>query len=88
MNDFKSIEIPVVVTQLKDGYSVFVPDLSMKVYGYDYIDAMSSAILKASAVYFYNLERDLHFDLKTKFAEAEQMCTDGHSYATFIALHA
>ena len=84
----KSIQIPVVITHDANHCDIFIPDLSMTIHGQDYVDAISNATLKASAIYYYNLERNLRFELTTTYADAEKLCDAKGSFATYIALTA
>lgn len=79
-------QIPVVASQLKDGKTnVFIPDLNITIHDVDFISALAKASMTASALYYYNLERNVIFDLKTKYADAEKLCDD-NSFVTFICL--
>ncbi len=82
----RDVQIPVVITHDSRKCDVYIPDLNMTVHGDDYVDAIANAILKASAVYFYNLERNVKFELNTTFGQASSMCRDSSQFATYIAL--
>ena len=82
----KDLQIPVVIQHTKTMCEVYIPDFSMTVHGTDYVDASADATMKASAVYYYNLERNLRLELKTTYTEAEAMCKAKGSFATFICL--
>lgn len=79
------LQIPVVVTP-KAGCNIYIPDFKMTVHGENYVEAFADAIFKASAIYYYNLERNLKFQLNTTYEAAEQMCTEKGSFVTFICL--
>ena len=82
------LQIPVVIYHDKERCDVYIPDFEITIHGRDYVDAISNAILKASAIYYYNLERNLRFELKTTYTMAERMCTKKGSFATYIGLMA
>ena len=82
------LQIPVIIDHDRMHCDVYIPDFDITVHGKDYVDAISNAILKASAIYYYNLERNLRFDLKTTYAMAEKMCKTKTSFATYIGLMA
>lgn len=83
----QDLQIPVVVTQDKSGTcDIYVPDLEVTIHGKDYVDAVASAILKCSAIYYYNLERNLKFKFSTTYVQAEKMCKHKNSFATYIGL--
>ena len=84
----RNIQIPVVITHDTNYCDIFIPDLHMTIHGIDYIDALANAHLHASAIYFYNIERNVKLDLKTTYADAERMCKRNGSFATFISLTA
>ena len=42
--------IPVLVTKSKKHCDIYIPDLDITIHGSDYVDAISNAILKASAI--------------------------------------
>ena len=88
MNFRDDIQIPVVVTTDKSGCDIFVPDLSITIHGIDFVDAMSNAILKSSAIYYYNLDRNLRFKLITTYEQAEAMCKKRNQFATYVNLTA
>lgn len=82
------IHIPVLVTSMHDACDVYVPDLNITVHGKDYVDALANAMLKASAIYYYNKERNLSFPLETTYEQVEKMCKGRKQFATFIELSA
>lgn len=84
----RDIQVPVVVTTPGNRCDIYVPDLEMTIHGSDYVEAFANATLKASAVYFYNLERNLKFDLKTKFTQASNLADKVNGFATYIKLQA
>lgn len=87
MFDGENIQVPAVCKQLKDGsIDVYVPDFSLTTHGEDFIDALAKANLCCSAIYFYNLERNVKYPLTTKYDDAEKLC-DNKSFATFICLN-
>lgn len=80
------LQIPVIITKKDKKCDLFIPDLDITVHGHDYVDTLANSILKASAIYFYNLERNLKFELTTTFVEASEMCDDKDSFVTYITL--
>ena len=85
----KDIQLPVVITHDSTHCDIYIPDLDITVHGRDYVDAISNAIMKASAIYYYNLERNVTFELKTTYNDVECICKKMHgSFATYIALTA
>lgn len=83
----KNIQVPVVVTTYKGGKcDIYIPDLNMTVHGIDYVDAQANAILKCSAIYYYNLERNVKFSFDTTYADAEKMCINDNQFATFVSI--
>ena len=83
----KDIQIPVVIQRDNRHCDIYIPDLDMTVHGRDYVDTISKAIMTASAVYYYNLERNLQIKFKTPYAEVEKMCLKHHgSFASYIGL--
>lgn len=84
----KEIQVPVVITTPGTRCDVFVPDLEVTIHGSDYVEAIANAILKASAIYFYNLERNLQFRFETSFAKASAIADKKDGFATFIKLQA
>lgn len=79
-------QVPVVVTPKVDRVSIYIPDLEMKVYGHDYIEAIANAVLKCTAVYLYSIEHNIPFELNMKYAEVESLCEEKGSFATFMCL--
>jgi len=85
----KDFQIPVVITHTKHKCDIYVPDFEVTIHGDDYVDAISNAIMKISAIYYYNLERNLTINLTTTYADAEKLCNNKrNSFATYIALTA
>ena len=80
------LQIPVVVTTNKTRCDIYVPDFNITIHGKDFVEAMASTILKASSIYYYNLERNIAFDLNTTYAEAEALCKGRNTFATFATL--
>lgn len=80
------LQIPVVVTNAKDHCDIYVPDFKITVHGCDFVDAMANTILKASSIYYYNLERNIAFSLDTTYTEAEKLCKGKNMFATFATL--
>ena len=78
--------IPVLVTKSKKHCDIYIPDLDITIHGSDYVDAISNAILKASAIYYYNLDRNLRFEFKYTYADVERLCKSRGQFATFINL--
>lgn len=80
------IQVPVVCTQNNDGTAeVFVPDLNMKCYGEDFTDALASTILKVSAIYYYNKERNIDLKFRTTYEDAMAICGK-NSFVTFACI--
>ena len=78
--------VPVLVTKRLKHCDIFIPDLDITIHGSDYVDAISNAILKASAIYYYNLDRNLKFEFSHSYADVERMCKSRGQFATFINL--
>ena len=82
----EDLQLPVVVkTQKKGSVNIYIPDLEITIHGADLVSALAEAILKSSAIYYYNIERNVRFEFKTTFAQCEKLCT-GKDFATFIGL--
>lgn len=82
-----NLQIPIVVTTAKSGKcDIFIPDFQMTVHGFDYVDAQANAILKASAVYYYNMERNVAMELKETYMSAQKHCKKKNSFVTFMQL--
>lgn len=83
-----SIRIPVVVKTKKSGYDIYIPDLDMTVHGHDFISATANAVLKCTAIYYYNLQHNLPFNLSTSYTEADKLAlNEGKGcFATLISL--
>ena len=83
-----TIRIPVIVKAKKKGYDVFVPDLNMTVHGNDFISATANAVLKCTAIYYYNLQHNLPFSLDIPYVEVEKMALkEGKGcFATLVSL--
>jgi hypothetical protein len=85
----RDIQIPVIITHDKKHCDIYIPDMDITVHGHDYVDTLSNAIMKASAIYYYNLERDLKLVLNTTYAQAEKLCaTRKGSFTSYIGLTA
>lgn len=84
--DFREdIQVPVVVTNDKHHCDIYVPDFGLTIHGIDFVDAFSNAILKVSAIYYYNLDRNLQFEMKYTYQDAENLCKK-NQFATYIGL--
>ncbi len=88
VTNIKDVQLAVVVEHDSKHCDVYIPDLKITVHGDDYTDALANSMLKASAIYYYNLERNLKFDLKTSFKEASSMCKKSNQFVTYINLQA
>lgn len=85
----RDIQVPVVITHDNKHCDIYVPDFDITVHGHDYVDAISNAIMKVSAIYYYNIERNVQFEFKTTYAMAENISKRiKGSFATYIALTA
>lgn len=82
----KDLQVPVVISHNRNKCNVYIPDFNMTVHGIDYVDTLARAIASASAIYYYNSDRNLKMNLTTTFAQAEAMCKSDGSFATFICL--
>lgn len=83
----KNLQVPIVVTTAKSGKcDIFIPDFQITVHGFDYVDAQANAILKASAIYYYNMERNIQCELKETYASSQAYCTKRNSFVTFMQL--
>ena len=80
------LTVPVLVTLEQDGCSIYVPDLNITAHGEDYIGAMANTIMASSAIYYYNLERNIKFEFKTTYAQVQDMCKGKNQFATFASL--
>ena len=83
-----NIRIPVVVKTKKNGYDIYIPDLDMTVHGHDFISATANAVLKCTAIYYYNLQHNLPFTLSTSYTEVDKLALkEGKGcFATLISL--
>ena len=82
-----NLQIPIVVTTDKSGAcDIFVPDFKMTIHGSDYVEAQAEAILKASAIYYYNLERNVKWELKETYDSATKHLKKKNSFVTFMGL--
>lgn len=87
MRRFKEIQIPIIIKPGKTQCDIYIPDLDMTVHGTDYVDAIANASMKASAVYFYNLERNIALEFKHTYASVEELAKKNKRwFATYIAL--
>lgn len=86
--DDKKIVVPIVVIEHKQsGFEIYSPDFDMSVYGVDYITALASVTHKMSAIYYYNLERNYKFKLKTTYEDAEKIAGGKpNRFVTFTTL--
>lgn len=84
------IQVPVIITRGRKGCDIYIPDFNMTVHGVDYVDTIAAAIMCCSAVYYYNLERNVHWQLNTQYAQAEALARKKKhgSFATLICLTA
>lgn len=83
----ENLQIPVVVTQEKTGVTaMYIPDFNFTVHGSDYIEAHAHAVMYASAIYYYNVERNIKFNLTATYEDAERLIEKKNSFATFICL--
>lgn len=80
------LNIPVLVTKTRTECNIYIPDLEITIHGRDYVEAISNAILKASAIYYYNLDRNLKFEFSTTYADVDKMCKHRGQFATYINL--
>lgn len=80
------IQIPVIVEQQKTGrVDIFIPDLGLTIHGTDFVDGLAKASLRGSAIYYYNLERNLPIQLTTTYEEAQKICEENYSNNAFVA---
>ena len=82
------IQIPGIVTNEKDNCSIYIPDFKITIHGSDFVEALANAVLSASAIYYYNLDRNLRLKLDTTYQDADAMCTKNNQFATFVTLTA
>ena len=81
------LQIPIVVTKEKSGRCrIYVPDLKITIHGEDYIEAQAEAILKASAIYYYNAERNVHIPLEETYQSSQRFVERKDSFVTFMGL--
>lgn len=78
--------VVVVVTQGKQGCSFYIPDFNVTVHGIDLLEAQANAITYASAIYYYNVERNVEFKLDATYESAHKHCKTKKSFVTFIPL--
>ena len=69
----KETRVPVIIQTGKGSVDITIPDLEMTVHGTDYLSAIALAVLRSSAVYYYNLEHNLPTTLNHSYAEVERM---------------
>lgn len=82
----EQVQVPVIITHKRKSCDIYIPDFEITVHGKDYVDTLASAIMTTSAVYYYNLERNLKMSLTTRFEDAEKLCTHASSFVSFIGL--
>lgn len=81
-----NIQIPVVVIPTKTECTVFIPDLNVTIHGRDIVEALALSISYASAIYFYNVERNIKLPMDTTYEQAEEKCPSRKSFVTYIGL--
>lgn len=83
-----NIRIPIVVQAHKSHYDIYVPDLDMTIHGTDFISATANAVLKCTAIYYYNLQHNLPFTLSVSYSEADKIALKKGKgcFATLISL--
>lgn len=83
------LQIPVIVDPKNDGADVYIPDLEMTIHGSDFCDCLAKASLRASAIYYYNKERNIKVELTCTYEDAQRVCTekyDKDAFVTFVCL--
>ena len=83
-----SVHVPVIVESSDNHCDIYIPDLEITIHGSDYISAIANAVLKCSAIYYYNLERNLPFNIKKSYAEVEELALKRGKgcFATYMCL--
>lgn len=86
----KDIQLPVVIRngpRNNRGTFIYSPDLKLEVKGTDLVDAMSRAVQHFSAVYFYNLSKNVQIELSCTYEKAcEHAKKDRRAFASFVPL--
>lgn len=78
-------QLPVVVTQLDNKYTMYIPDMRITVDGDDYVELYARATVCASAVLYYNKEHNLTTDFETTYDDITKMCKSKNQFPTFLA---
>ena len=88
MSDDKKIVIPIVVIErAHESYEIYSPDFDLSVYGDNYIEAITSATFKISAIYYYNAERNSFYKLKCTYNDADAIAAKKrNAFATYTTL--
>lgn len=79
----KSIIIPVLVSNDKT-CDIYVPDMNITIHGQDFVDAYANVIINASAIYYYNRDRNVDVQFKTTYSDVEALCCKRGQFATVI----
>ena len=69
-----------------EGFSIKIPDLNIIALGRDFNTAMLTAKQTATAVYYYNLDRDVKIDFNTTYNEAESKLAKDTQFVTFLGI--
>lgn len=79
------IQIPVVVNPMKNGHAdIFIPDLDLTIHGVDFVDGLAKASMRGSAIYYYNIERNIPIELTTTYEEASAICAERFDKDAFV----
>ncbi len=78
-------QLPVVVTQLADRYTMHIPDLHVTIDGDDYVELYARAAVCASAILYYNSEHNLTTKFNTTYEDISGMCKGKNQFPTYLA---
>ncbi|MCM1218624.1 MAG: hypothetical protein NC548_29395 [Lachnospiraceae bacterium] len=81
------LQIPVVVSQAKSGKcDIYIPDMKITIHGEDFLEAWAEGVQKASAIYYYNVERNVKLVLKETYDSCHKYLGRGNCFVTFMPL--
>lgn len=78
-------QLPVIVTELKDKYTMYIPDLRITVDGDDYVELYARATVCASAILYYNKEHNLTTSFKTTYEDIVDKCVSKNQFPTYLS---
>lgn len=86
----QDIQLPIVITRgfgKNSGVSIYSPDLNIETRGTDIVDAMSKAQQCFSAMYYYNLSKNIELNLTCTYEDASREAKGKkRSFASFVPL--